>query len=79
MTHTLKCWPTQFAALRGNLKSFEFRKDDRGFKYGDTLVLCEYNPTTEEFSGEQEVRQVTYVLKGPDFGLPKGYVIMSLE
>ncbi len=79
MTHTLKCWPTAFMAIRSGLKTNEFRENrDRNFRFGDTLVICEWNPSTEEFSGEQETRVVTHVTKGPDFGVPKGFVVLSL-
>jgi len=61
------------------LKTCEFRQvRDRTFKVGDTLILNEYDPDTKEESGEQEIRQVTHVLHGGEFGVPKGYVVISL-
>jgi hypothetical protein len=80
MTHLLKVWPTPFAEIRSGNKSSEFRiAKDRVFRFGDVLVLCEYNPSTKTFTGEQETRMVTHVTRGPDFGVPKGCVVMSIR
>ena len=40
-THELKTWPEYFEAVKDGTKNFELRKDDRGFKAGDHLVLAE--------------------------------------
>lgn len=75
--HQLKCWPLPFAAIAAGLKAWEFRKNDRNYKVGDTLVLREWDPKTESSTGLSFTRVVTYVL-AEGFGLPDGYVIMSL-
>lgn len=41
-THTLKIEYEYMDALQHGEKSFEVRRDDRGFQKGDTLVLCRY-------------------------------------
>jgi hypothetical protein len=51
-THYLKCWPEFFYALRDGSKTFEVRKDDRGFCVGETLVLALYDPVKNEFMSE---------------------------
>jgi hypothetical protein len=43
MTHKLKTWPEFFKAILAGDKTFEIRKDDRGFKVGDTLRLLEFD------------------------------------
>jgi Domain of unknown function (DUF3850) len=43
-THELKCWPRFFVPLYRGEKTFEFRKDDRGFEVGDVLDLREWEP-----------------------------------
>jgi hypothetical protein len=79
MVHKLKTWPEFFGAIREDIKRFEIRKDDRGFKVGDYLLLQEYDIKNNRYTGEEENRQITYILSGPAFGLEKDYVCMSLE
>lgn len=43
--HELKIWPRFFAAVKDGSKTFEYRKNDRGFQKGDLVVLKEYDPT----------------------------------
>jgi hypothetical protein len=43
-THELKTWPVYFERLLSGEKTFEIRKDDRGFQAGDELVLQEFDP-----------------------------------
>jgi hypothetical protein len=74
--HYLKTWPEFFQALQHGTKNFEYRKDDRRFGLGDVLVLQEWDPKTEKFSGKKEYRIVSYIMR-EGFGLPEGYVIMS--
>jgi hypothetical protein len=45
--HELRCWPEFFCSLLSGEKTFEVRKDDRGFRVGDTLWLREYRPERE--------------------------------
>lgn len=75
--HELKTWPDEFDAILLNLKTHEFRKDDRGFKVGDTLILQEWNPETERYTGRNVRRTVTYIGKG-GFGIPEGYAVLSI-
>lgn len=41
-THTLKVEHEYMDAVKSGEKSFEVRRDDRGFQKGDRLVLCRY-------------------------------------
>ena len=92
--HELKCWPKFFRPLYRGEKSFEFRKNDRGFEVGDVLDLLEWDPRKVdrfggiddpqtklggEYTGARERRLVTYVLRAPDAGVPDGHCVMSLE
>lgn len=43
-THDLKCWPEFFDAIARGEKTFEVRKNDRGFQKGDRLRLLKYDP-----------------------------------
>jgi hypothetical protein len=45
MKHELKIWPQYFCRVEDGSKTFEVRKNDRGFQPGDVVVLREYDPT----------------------------------
>ena len=49
MIHELKCHPEFFAALASGVKTFEIRKNDRGFKVGDLIALNEFRPDEEPY------------------------------
>lgn len=74
--HDLKVHPIPFLELVAGLKNFEYRKNDRDYKVGDKLVLREYTGTA--YTGRYAVRGVSYVLFGPEYGVPEGFCIMSL-
>lgn len=78
MIHTLKTIPPFFDHVRNGDKTFELRKNDRPFKVGDTLVLQEYDPTKDEFTGCEEKRRITYILVDWT-GLDRDFVILGLE
>lgn len=77
--HRLKTCPDYFAALLCGNKTFECRKDDRGFCPGDLLKLAEWCPESREFTGREVLRTVTYIMAGGKFGLEERYVIMGLR
>lgn len=81
MRHELKTWPEAFDAVAGGRKTWEIRLDDRGFKLGDTVVLCRYDPDLRggQYTGERCQKRVGFMLRGPDFGIPSGFVIFTLE
>ena len=78
-THELKTWPGSFQAVWDGDKTAEFRLDDRGFEVGDTLVLKEWGPIKKEYSGRIICAIITHILRGPGFGFPKGYAMLSLR
>lgn len=88
MEHRLKTWPEAFQTVLDGTKTAEWREDDRGFEVGDTLLLQEFLPshilrTYRSLGGGytgQEVRvTVTHILRAPQFGIPKGFVVMSIR
>jgi hypothetical protein len=77
--HELKTWPEFFDAVESGDKPFEVRRcGDRSFTVGDVLVLQEYDPRTETYTGRECAREVTYVLVGQPF-LPDGLAVMGLK
>jgi ParB family chromosome partitioning protein len=77
--HTLKCWPREFMAIKDGLKTYEWRKDDRGFHVGDLLELWEFIPKYSRMSGMALRAGVTWITAGPEFGVPEGFVVMGLQ
>ena len=85
-THTLKVWPEFFDAIHEGVKTWEFRRDDRGFRVGDVLVLRCWSPSTgymriSDTAGDYKAQRVTvtYILHGGRLGVPEGFCIMSIE
>jgi len=80
MTHALKCWPEYFKALDSGEKTFELRKDDRPFTVGDKIILQEYEPKSEKYTGEELTFTISYILRDASkFGLKPGYCILGLQ
>jgi hypothetical protein len=75
--HELKTWMEYFAPIVTGQKTFEYRFNDRGFMVGDLLLLREYNPHTEEYTGRAIYVRVDYILDDCP-GLKGGYVVMSI-
>lgn len=77
--HELKTWPSFFAEVESGHKTFELRKDDRGFERGDVLELHEWDPEQGCYTGRATRREVSYVLRSADAlgGLADGYVILG--
>ena len=82
-THRLKTLPGLFEAMMHGYLKVLYRKDDRGFTVGDFLHLQEHQFLEAHqkhwYSGRELKVLVTYILRGPDFGIPEGYVVMSIE
>lgn len=80
MTHALKTWPEYFKAIESGEKTFELRKDDRPFKVGDTILLQEYSPESESYTGKEQSMTIGYILRDAvKFGLKSGFVIIGLK
>lgn len=87
MIHELKTDPMVFEALVNGDKTFEIRKNDRGFEVGDVLELRETQYTGADiatgaplvYTGRSIAVVVDYILHGPVYGLAEGWVIMSVS
>lgn len=76
--HYLKTVQPYYANAKDGFKNFEVRRNDRDFQPGDLLVLCEW--TGEDYTGDQCVRKVMYVLRdAQEFGVQEGFVVLGLE
>ena len=61
-----KTWPDLFQKILDGEKTFDARLADWECKPGDILVLREYDPETEEYSGREIEKEITFVLKTKD-------------
>lgn len=77
MKHDLKIWPKYIREIIFGIKTFEVRKNDRGYQVGDILHLKEFDTDRNEYTGDSIYRKVTYILDDPQY-VKEGFVIMSL-
>ena len=75
MKHILKTWPQFFEKVLSGDKTFEIRENDRSFKVNDELVLKEWEPDKEKFTGREVTKTVTYMTT---FAQNQNYVVMAL-
>jgi hypothetical protein len=85
MEHELKTSPEYFKAVRDGIKTFEVRKNDRGFSVGDILVLREFELGygffwPDRYTTSPKIRcEVIYMLDGGKFGIEPGYCVMGIN
>jgi hypothetical protein len=77
-THRLKTWPVFFRDVIDGKKDFELRKDDRDFRVGDWILLEEFDPIREQYTGRVLTKRIKHVVRDvPRFGLLEGYAILG--
>lgn len=84
--HEYKVWPDYYRAILEGRKKFEWRRDDRDPRpeVGDVLILREWIPDDSapfdagRYTGRSIHAPVTFTLRDGAFGLPEGFVVMSL-
>lgn len=77
--HKLKTWPSYFEAIRTKKKTFEVRVHDRDFAVDHKLVLREYDPERNQYSGRTVTVKVTYFMPGGKFGIDPAYCVMGFK
>jgi hypothetical protein len=76
--HRLKCAHEPFEALKAGKKTAEFRYNDRSYQVGDLLFI--YDGTGEDFATYPcVVRVITHIVRGPAFGIPDRYAMLSVK
>jgi len=86
-THEKRIWPEFFDDVASGKKKFELRLGDFEAGEGDLLLLREWDPKTEAYTGRQVEKKITYsrVFKIDKLFWPeaeikeKGLRIVSLE
>ena len=81
--HELKIWPQYYARVKDGSKTFEVRKSDRDFKWGDDVWLHEWDPELKDYTPSPILRhKIGYVYKIPGtamvvFSLLNQYLVMG--
>lgn len=77
--HDIKIHPSVMLPLLQEIKTFEYRFNDRDYQVGDILTMFPFDPDNQNFKSLGFItRKVTYIIHGPAFGIPEGYCIMSI-
>lgn len=86
--HILKTYDVYWDAVESGAKTFEVRRDDRGFQKGDTIILIRMvksvlDSWVEDRTGDNQPkylrRKIAYILTGGQLGIEPGYVVMALR
>lgn len=76
MVHELKIRETYFLDILKREKTFEVRKNDRGFKVRDKLRLRVYE--NDAYTGDELVCEIGYIIENID-GLMPGYCVLGIN
>jgi hypothetical protein len=79
MTHKVKCWPTHFKPMASGEKNNSRRRLDRDYRPGDTIVIQEWKPVDEIYTGLELLYIITHIEYGGNFGMAKQFCILSLK
>lgn len=77
--HDLKVIPPYFDDIWSLRKTWEVRKNDRDYQVGDTLILNEFDPETNDYTSKFVKAKVKYILHGGQFGIEEGYCVMTID
>lgn len=75
MKHELKILPEYYNQVIAGNKNWELRKNDRGFKVGDLIVIHEW---FEDYTGREILGIIKFILENYT-GIESGYCILSIE
>jgi len=76
--HELKTIQPHFDNVWCGLKSFEVRKDDRGYNTGDLLLLKEYDYQKECYKIHEILVEIIYILRDERY-VKEGFVIIQFK
>lgn len=77
--HELKCHPEPFLAVRAGDKTHEVRVFDRPYRAGDLLLLKEFLPDDQTYTGAEVLVRVTHVTEPGTWGLPENVGVLSIR
>jgi hypothetical protein len=84
--HRVKSWPHLFTATLSGEKKHELRRtSDRDYRLGDFLLLQEFDPATQRYSGRELRVKITYITSAEfpcalsESALNAEFCILSIE
>lgn len=77
--HELKTIPHYWDAIERGEKTFEVRRDDRGFQRGDIVRLYRDTGYSGWKAARNLERRIGWILTGGQFGIEPGFIVFSLE
>jgi hypothetical protein len=67
IVHELKCWPKFFRPIVEGRKRHDLRRvGDRDFRIGDQVVLREFCPQDEAYTGRSQKFEISYITSAED-------------
>jgi len=76
----LKIWPSHFLAVESERMKCQWRRDDEHrFEIGDVIILEEWDPSTNGYTGKELKVEVTHVLRAPQFQIPENHAVLSIK
>ncbi len=58
-----KCWPREFAEVLAGTKKLELRLNDFDAAEGDTLILQEFDPNKNQYTGREVTKKIGAVMR----------------
>ena len=78
--HELKCWPQYFKPISEGKMTACLRRNDRGYKTEDILILKEWCPVKKEYTEKECYVILTWVIDGKDsVHIQSGYALLSMK
>lgn len=87
VTHVLKSWTMFFKDIVSGDRTSDIRYNgDRRFKVGDLLLLREWDPVINKYTGDEEKARITYIQTNKSnpcaishLALHDDYVVLSIK
>lgn len=84
-THFVKSWSHFYDEILAGNKLHDLRKNDRGYKVGDHMILEKYDNIKGVYLGETQIVEITYITSNvtpyafSSSVLPNEYCILSIR
>ncbi len=85
MRHDVKSWPDFFGPIVEGRRTHELRRNDRGYAVGDRMLLREFDPRIQQYTGRTATVEITSLTSGEnpcavsDQGLHPDFCILSVR
>lgn len=84
--HRVKSWTMFFMGIIDGTRTSDIRLDDRRYCVGDILMLHEFDPVKQEYTGRVQDATITYIQKNKSNpcaishdAIKDGYAVLSIK